>query len=113
LALMLQAPTRFGASIVAKGIVLLVAWGVALLAGGIALAAWTAIGGHLSAPETSTVVLGYLLRGVLAIGIGAAAGALAASAASAAIIALTRTIGTGALDHVAAGGRRTIAALQQ
>jgi hypothetical protein len=68
LGLMLQAPTRFGASILAKGIVLLVAWGVSLLAGGVALAAWMAIGGHLYAPETWTVVLGYLLRGVLAIG---------------------------------------------
>ncbi len=113
LALMLQAPTRFGASIVAKGLVLLVAWGASLLAGGVALAAWTAIGGHLYAPETSTVVLGYLLRGVLAIGIGAAAGALAASAASAAIIALTVTIGTWALDYVAAARGGTIAAIAQ
>jgi ABC-type transport system involved in multi-copper enzyme maturation permease subunit len=113
LELMLQAPTRFGASIVAKGIVLLVAWAVSLLAGGVALAAWMAIGGHLYAPETWTVVLGYLLRGVLAIGIGAAAGALAASAASAAIIALTVTIGTWALDYVAAARGGTIAAIAQ
>lgn len=113
LALMLQAPTRFGASIVAKGVVLLLAWGVALLAGGVALAAWRAIGGHLYAPETWTVLLGYALRGVLAIGVGAAAGALAASAASAAIIALTVTIGTWALDYVAAARGGTIAAIAQ
>jgi ABC-2 type transport system permease protein len=113
LALMLQAPTRFGASILAKGVVLSLAWCVALLAGGAALVAWTAIGGHLYAPETWTVVLGYLLRGVLAIGVGAAAGALAASAASAAIIALTVTIGTWALDYVAAARGGTIAAIAQ
>ena len=113
LALMLQAPTRFGASIAAKGIVLMVAWAVSLLAGGIALVAWMAIGGHLSAPETWTVVLGYVLRGALAIGVGAAAGALAASAASAAIVALTVTIGTWALDYVAAARGGTIAAIAQ
>ncbi len=113
LSLMLQAPTRLGASIVAKGIVLLFAWSVALIAGGIAFAAWAAIGGHLYAPETVTVILGYLLRGALAIGIGAAAGALAASAASAAIIALTVTIGTWALDYVAAARGGTIAAIAQ
>jgi hypothetical protein len=113
LALMLQTPARFGASIAAKGVVLLVAWGVALLAGAIALLSWRAIGGHLYAPETWTVVLGYVLRGVLAIGIGAAAGALAASAASAAIIALTVTIGTWALDYVAAARGGTIAAIAQ
>ncbi len=113
LALMLQAPSRFGASIVAKGVVLVVAWCVTLLAGGLAFAAWLAMGGHLYAPETWTVILGYVLRGVLAIGVGAAAGALAASAASAAIIALTVTIGTWALDYVAAARGGTIAAIAQ
>jgi ABC-2 type transport system permease protein len=113
LALMLQSPPRFGASIVAKGAVLLFAWCVALLAGAIAFAAWRSIGGHLYGPETWTVMFGYILRGVLAIGVGAAAGALAASAASAAIIALTVTIGTWALDYVAAARGGTIAAIAQ
>ena len=113
LALMLQAPSPFGASIVAKGLVLLAAWCATLLAGGIALVAWMAMGGHLYAPETWTVFLGYVLRGALAIGVGAAAGALAASAASAAIIALTVTIGTWALDYVAAARGGVIAAVAQ
>ncbi len=113
LALMLQTPARFGASIAAKGLVLLVAWCVTLLAGGVAFVIWIAMGGHLYAPETWTVVLGYVLRGVLAIGVGAAAGALAASAASAAIIALTVTIGTWALDYVAAARGGAIAAVAQ
>jgi hypothetical protein len=60
------------------------------------------MGGHLYGPETSTVILGHVLRGVLTIGVAAAAGALAASAASAAIVALTITLGTWALDYVAA-----------
>jgi ABC-2 type transport system permease protein len=102
LALTLQAPTSFSTAMTAKVIALLLAWIVTGAAGGLALAAWYRIGGHLSPPETLTVVLGHVLRGMLAIGIGAAAGALAASAASAAIVALTITIGTWALDYVAA-----------
>ena len=66
-----------------------------------------AMGGHLYAPETSTVLLGHLLRGVLTIGIASAAAALSASAASAAIVALTITLGTWALDYVGGGARRT------
>ena len=109
----LQSPSPFGASIVAKAVALLIAWGVAGLAGAVALAMWRTLGGHLYAPETWTVVLGHVLRGLLTIGVAAAAGALAASAASAAIIALTITLGTWALDYVAAargGAIATVAA---
>jgi hypothetical protein len=48
---------------------------------------------------------------MLTIGVGAAAGAFAASAASAAIIALTITLGTWALDYVAAARGGVVAAL--
>ncbi len=113
LALMLQAPSRFGASVVAKGIALVAAWIIAGTAGGIALVLWRTMGGHLYAPETSTVLLGHLLRGLLTIGVAAAAGALAASAASAAIIALTVTLGTWALDYVAAARGGAIEAIAQ
>ena len=105
----LQSPSPFGASIVAKALALLIAWGVAGLAGALALGMWRTLGGHLYAPETWTVILGHALRGVLTIGVAAAAGALAASAASAAIIALTITLGTWALDYVAAARGGTIA----
>jgi hypothetical protein len=112
LSLILQAPSRFASAIVAKGVALVAAWIVAGAAGGIALVLWRSMGGHLYGPETSTVLLGHLLRGLLTIGDAAAAGALAASAASAAIIALTVTLGTWALDYVAAargGAIETIA----
>ena len=102
LSLMLQAPSRFASSIAAKGIALVAAWLVAGTAGAIALLLWRSMGGHLYGPETSTVVLGHVLRGLLTIGVASAAGALAASAASAAIVALTITLGTWALDYVAA-----------
>jgi hypothetical protein len=102
LSLMLQAPARFASTVAAKGIALVAAWLVAGAAGAIALLLWRSMGGHLYAPETSTVILGHVLRGLLTIGVAAGAGALAASAASAAIIALTVTLGTWALDYVAA-----------
>ena len=111
LALMLQAPPSFTASIAAKGIALTLAWLVAGLAGAAALLLWRLMGGHLYGPETWTVVAGHVLRGALTIGVAAAAGALAASAASAAIIALTVTLGTWALDYVAAARGGAIAAV--
>lgn len=111
LALTLQSPLPFAATMTAKLVALLAAWLVAGLAGAVALLTWRASGGHLYAPETMTVVLGHVLRGLLTIGVGAAAAALATSAASAAIVALTVTLGTWALDYVAAARGGVIAAV--
>jgi hypothetical protein len=111
LALTLQAPARFSASVLAKAIALTAAWLVAGLAGALALLIWRGMGGHLNAAEVTTVATGHLLRGFLTIGIAAAAGALAASAASAAIVALTVTLGTWALDYVAAARGGAIASI--
>lgn len=102
LTLSLQLPVPFRTVIGAKGAALLLAWAAAGIPGAMALMIWRGLGGHLYAPETLTVALGHLLRGLLTIGIGAASAALAASAASAAILALTITLGTWALDYVAA-----------
>jgi ABC-2 type transport system permease protein len=113
LALTLQSPTPFAATIAAKAFALLVAWLLTGVAGGVAIALWCGIGGHVYPAETWTVVLGHLLRGVLTIGVASAAGALAASAASAAIIALTVTLGTWALDYVAAARGGSLATIAQ
>jgi hypothetical protein len=102
LVLMLQAPACFVAVISAKGVALLLAWIAAGLPGLAALTWWSLMQGHLDAPEVLTVVAGHVLRGVMTIGVAAMAGALAASAASAAIVALTVTLGTWALDYAAA-----------
>ncbi len=109
LALTLQAPMSFARVMLAKSIALLAAWVLAGSAGAMALLAWRGMGGHLAAAETWTVILGHVFRGLLTIGIGAAAGALASSAASAAIVALTITLGTWALDYVAAARGGTVA----
>ena len=100
--LQMQAPPAFGMTMLSKGLVLLLSWIVALLPGFSALLLWRSIGGHVYAPETLGLLLGYGLRGVTAIGICAAAAALATSAASAAVLALAITIGTWALDYFAA-----------
>ncbi|HTE44996.1 MAG TPA: hypothetical protein VK636_07115 [Gemmatimonadaceae bacterium] len=111
LALTLQLPASFTMSVVAKAVALVVAWIFSGLVGAFALLLWRMMGGHLYGPETWTVILGHVLRGVLTIGVAAAAGALATSAASAAIIALTVTLGTWALDYVAAARGGMVAAI--
>lgn len=100
--LQMQSPPAFGVTIAAKGITLLCAWVLAMLPGLSALLLWHSLGGHLYPPETLGLVLGYVMRGVTAIGVCTAAAALSASAASAAVVALAFTIGTWALDYFAA-----------
>ena len=113
LALTLQSPAPLSVAVLAKAIALMIGWIVCGLAGAIALIVWRAIGGHLGAVETFGVVIGHLLRGALTIGVGAAAGAVAASPSSAAIVALAITLGTWALDYVAAARGGALAILAE
>ncbi len=101
--LLLQLPGSLGAKLTSKGLVLLGGWLIAWLPGLAALTLWASYGGHLYAPETLNLLLGHLLRVSLSGGIAVAAAALAESAASAAIMTLGVTVGTWALDFVAAG----------
>jgi hypothetical protein len=101
--LLLQSPTSAGAMLLAKGLMLLAAWLIAWIPGFCALGLWKLYGGSLYAPEVLNLLLGHLLRLVLASGIAVAAGAIAGGAASAAIATLGFTVGTWALDFVAAG----------
>ena len=102
LALSLQVPGRFWVVPTAKTVALYIAWMLSLLPAFIALGIWKADGGHLAAPETLTVIAGYLVRGLLTIGIGAAACSITGSGSSAAIITLTITLGGWMLDYAAA-----------
>ena len=99
--LLLQAPVSRRQVVLSKLIVLKLAWIVAMLPGFIALLQWRLAGGHLHAPEVSSVVVGHIAIAVIAIGIALAAGAIAGSPASAAILALTFTLGTWAIDFAA------------
>lgn len=101
--LALQLPAPLSLQLAAKGLVLVGGWLLAWVPGLAALALWRWGGGHLHPPETANVLLGHLLRVGLAAGVSVAAAAVMESAASAALLALTITIGTWALDFVAAG----------
>ena len=103
LKLLLQLPGATGGKVMAKAIVLLSAWLVSWIPGVVAIVLWKSYGGHVHSPETMNLLLGHLLRGLLSAGLAVAAGALAESAASAAIITLGLTVGAWALDFVAAG----------
>ncbi len=101
--LMLQAPASMGAMLLAKGLALVAGWIVAWIPGLLALLLWRTYGGSLYAPELLNLLLGHLLRVILASGVAVAAAAIANGAASAAIATLGFTVGTWALDFVAAG----------
>ncbi|MBS1858079.1 MAG: ABC transporter permease [Acidobacteria bacterium] len=101
--LMLQSPASVPAMLAAKAAALLAAWCVAWVPALLAIALWHLYGGWLYAPETLNLLLGHLLRFVLAAGVAVAAAAIAESAASAAIAALGFTVGTWVLEFVAAG----------
>lgn len=103
LKLMLQFPASLGTTLAAKGLALVAAGVLAWIPGLLTLLLWKSYGGHLYAPEMLNLLLGHLLRIVLGGGIAIAAAAIAESAASAAIITLGFTVGTWALDFIAAG----------
>jgi ABC-2 type transport system permease protein len=103
LKLLLQLPGSLATKVGAKAFVLLAGWIVTLLPGLSAIVLWKYYGGHLYAPETLNLLLGHFLRAMLSAGIAVAAAALAENAASAAIVTLGFTVGTWALDFVAAG----------
>ncbi len=103
LKLLLQLPGTLVSKVTAKALVLLFAWIVSWVPGVVAIVLWRSYGGHVYAPETLNLLAGHLLWGLLSGGLAVAAAALAESAASAAIITLAFTVGTWALDFVAAG----------
>ncbi len=101
--LMLQAPVSLVSMLAAKGLMLIAAWFIAWTPGLAALVLWKAYGGSLYVPELLNLLLGHLLRVILSSGVAVAAAAIANGAASAAIATLGFTVGTWALDFVAAG----------
>jgi ABC-2 type transport system permease protein len=103
LKLILQFPTGLTAAMAAKVLALMLGWLIAWLPGIIALLLWQQYGGHLYGPETLNLLLGHLLHMTLSTGVAVAAAAIAESAASAAIVTLGFTVGTWALDFIAAG----------
>lgn len=99
--------------IAAKAAVLLLGWLLAWIPALLALVLWRGYGGHLSAPETANVFLGHLLHALLAAGVAVAAAAVCRGSSSAAIVTLGFTVGTWALDFVAAGRGGLLARLAE
>jgi ABC-2 type transport system permease protein len=102
LALLLQGGVRPNVLVLAKFVMAMLGWTIALAPAAVALALWRAHGGHLSASELAVVTLGHLLRAAWTVALSLAAAAFAESASTAAIIALGVTLATWALDFVAA-----------
>jgi ABC-type transport system involved in multi-copper enzyme maturation permease subunit len=100
--ILLQLPGGLATKISAKALVLLAAWLVTLIPGLVALVLWKFYGGHLYAPETANVLFGHLLRTMLSASVAVTAAALLENASSAAIVTLGFTVGTWALEYVAA-----------
>ncbi|MGZ3461560.1 MAG: hypothetical protein ACXU86_23975, partial [Archangium sp.] len=103
LALLLQAPPGLGLQLASKALALLLGWVLAWVPGLAAVALWGFYGGHVHGPELLNLLLGHLLRGLLTLGIAISAAALAEGPANAAILTLAFTLGTWALDLLAAG----------
>jgi ABC-2 type transport system permease protein len=103
LKLLLQLPPSLTANVISKATILICAWVVAWVPGLIAIGLWQRYGGHVNGVETLSLLLGHLLRGFLSAGISVGAAAVMESAASAAIVTLGITVGTWALDFIAAG----------
>lgn len=103
LKLMLQWPASMRQHLASKVAALLIAWLLALVPLAAALALWVSYGGHLHIGELLTLMTGYTLRFLLTAGLSLAAAALMPGAANAAVLVLGFTIGTWALDFLAAG----------
>jgi len=101
--LLLQSPASIARRLGVKLGALVVCYLLAWLPGLLALLLWKGAGGHVYAPELATLLLGHSLRFLLATAVALAAAAVCDGAASAAIVTLAFTLGTWALDFLAAG----------
>src|SRR5262245_61155134 len=103
LKLLLQLPYGPATLVAAKLAAVLVGWLVALVPGLSAVVLWRACGGHLGIGETSTLLLGHVLYGILIAAVGLCAATVTDGPATAAIAALAFTLGAWVLDFMAVG----------
>ncbi len=103
LRLLVQLPYRSPVLVGAKLAAVLAAWALCSIPALSALVVWRVLGGHLGVAETSNLIFGHLLYGLLVGAIALFAAAIAESAATAAIVALAVTIGSWVLDFTLAG----------
>ena len=103
LRLLIQLPYRSSTLIAAKFLAVLAAWMLSSVPALSAIAMWKILGGHLSGPETATLLFGHLLYGLLIGAIALFAASVSESAATAAIVTLAFTLGSWVLDFTVAG----------
>jgi len=101
LKLLVQLPYRLSDLVGVKFAILITAWFIALIPILSALIYWRLLGGHLGTNETVTLILGHLLYALLIGAISFLAAALTDGGATAAILALTVTLGSWVLDFAA------------
>ena len=101
--LLAQLPYRASTLIAAKLAAVFAAWALASIPMLSALVVWRLLGGHLSIPETTNLLGGHALYGLLVGAIALFAAAISESAATAAIVTLAFTIGSWVLDFTLAG----------
>lgn len=94
-----------------KLLVLAAAWVASMLPGIVALVLWRSYGGHLHTGETTNVLFGHAVHGLLITLVSFAAASVAESASSAAVIALAVTLGAWAIDFLASVQGGAIATL--
>ena len=78
------------------------AWMLSGTAALVAMALWKSYGGHIYLPEVGVVAAGHLLNAGLTIALAAAAAAITEHPSTAAIVTLGVTVGTWAVDFLAA-----------
>jgi ABC-type transport system involved in multi-copper enzyme maturation permease subunit len=103
LKLLVQLPYRTPTLIASKLTAIIVAWLIAAIPVASALLLWLSFGGHVNPKETSNLLLGHLLYGLLIGAIAVFAAAVSDNSATAAIVTLAFTIGSWVLDFALAG----------
>ena len=102
LMLELQQPFPAAGRILAKAAVLMAGWLIASAAPLAGVILWRTYGGSVYLPEVATVLFGHLLNAGLAIALAAAAATITEHPSSAAIVALTVTVGGWIVNFAAA-----------
>jgi ABC-type transport system involved in multi-copper enzyme maturation permease subunit len=108
LKLLVQLPHQIPTLVAAKLTAISVAWLIAVIPVAIALLTWLWFGGHLNPLETSNLLFGHLLYGLLIGAIALFAAAISDSSATAAIVTLGFTIGSWVMDFALAGQSGTL-----
>ena len=97
-----QQPMPPTVRITAKALVLLAAWGIAMLPTLLAAVMWRAYGGSVYPPELLALAAGHVLNAGLTIAVAAAASSLTEHPSTAAIVTLSVTVGTWIINFIAA-----------